>query len=184
MQKLYNVAVILSCVWLTSCATVTPEITKISEQTYRITGKLHQDEYDQIINIVKQHQDQTLSFYVTSIGGTSADLISAMDAVYQHGRVHWYVVEHCDSACAIMALATRHAHGQIKLHSFYSHHHHEVRAAPEYNERILAKLHSYGYDTARIHHMFDSVEKLWTVNVIDGEIIYGNNSGLELKANK
>lgn len=176
MQKLYNVAVILSCAWLVGCATTPSEITKVSEQTYKISGRLHQNEYDQIIDIVKQHQGQPLNFYVTSIGGNSADLIPAMDAVYQHGQVHWYVVEHCDSACAVMALATRHAHGQIKLHSFYSHRHHEVKAAPEYNERILDKLHSYGYNTDRIHHMFDSVEKLWTVNVIDGEIIYGNTN--------
>lgn len=166
------ISVVFLCITLISCATISPEITKVSEQTYRIIGKLHQEEYDQIIDIVRQYPNQRLNFYVTSIGGTSADLIPAMDAVYKHGRVHWYVTEYCDSACAVMALATRHGHGEIKLHSFYAYHHHAAHAAPEYNERILDKLHSYGYDTARMHHMFDSVEQLWTLNVVDGEIIY------------
>jgi len=165
----FSVLIFLSFM-LMGCAT--QEITKISEQDYKVVGKLHKEEYDEIITIVKQHPNQPLNFYVTSIGGNSADLIPAMDAVYEHGQVHWYVVDRCDSACAVMAPATRHAHGEIKLHSFYSYHHHAAHPAPEYNERILAKLQSYGYDTVKIHHMFDSVEQLWTVNVIDGEIIY------------
>jgi hypothetical protein len=168
MQKIFNI-VILSFS-LVGCAT--SEITKVSDQTYKVVGRLHKEEYDEIITIVQKHQDQPISFYVTSIGGNSADLIPAMDAVYEHGQVHWYVVDHCDSACAVLALATRHAHGQIKLHSFYSYHHHAAHAAPEYNEVILGKLKSYGYDTSKMHHMFDSVEKLWTINVVDGEIIY------------
>lgn len=160
---------ILVCFAMTGCAT--SEITKISEQDYKVVGKLHKEEYDEIITIVKQHPDQPLNFYVTSIGGTSEDLLDAMDTVHAHGLVNWYSIEYCDSACAIMALATRHAHGEFKLHSFYSHHHHKVRAAPEYNERILNKLHSYGYDTDQMHHMFDSVEQLWPVIIEDGKII-------------
>jgi hypothetical protein len=167
LQKLFN---ILLCLGLVGCAT--PEITKVSNQTYKIVGKLHKEEYDEIITIVNDHQNQPLSFYVTSGGGTSVDLIPAMDAVYQHGRVHWYVVDRCDSACAVMALATRHAHGQIKLHSFYAYHHHAAHAAPEYNKILLVKLQLYGYDTAQMHHMFDSVEQLWTLNILDGEIIH------------
>ena len=151
------------------CAT--SEITKIGDQSYKVVGRLHKEEYDEIINIVQKHQGQPVSFYVTSIGGNSADLIPAMDAVHQHGMVYWQVVDHCDSACAVLALATCHAHGKIKLHSFYAYHHHAAHAAPEYNERILDKLHSYGYDTTKMHHMFDSVEQLWTLNVVDGKII-------------
>lgn len=169
MLKLYSYVMIASM--LVGCASG-PSIVKLDEQNYQVTGKLHKDEYDEIITIVKQHPNQPLNFYVNSIGGTSEDLIDAMDTVYQHGLVNWYAVEHCDSACAIMALATRHAYGEFKLHSFYSHRHHEVRAAPEYNERILDKLHSYGYDTDRMHYMFDSVEQLWPIIIVDGKIIY------------
>jgi hypothetical protein len=169
MQKIFNIIFLLVCLSLVGCAT--SEITKVSDQTYKVVGRLHKEEYDEIITIVQKHQGQPVSFYVTSIGGNSADLIPAMDAVYEHGMVYWYVVDRCDSACAVMALATRHAHGQIKLHSFYAYHHHAAHAAPEYNERILNRLHSYGYDTARMHHMFDSVEKLWTIDVVDGKII-------------
>ena len=88
--------IILLCIILIGCAT--PEITKLNEQTYKVVGKLHKEEYDEIITIVQKYQDRPISFYVTSIGGNSVDLIPAMDAVYAHGRVHWHVVDYCDSA--------------------------------------------------------------------------------------
>jgi hypothetical protein len=133
MLKLYSYLTI--AIILIGCAT--PEITKLSEQDYKVVGKLHKEEYDEIITIVRQHPNQPLNFYVTSIGGTSEDLLDAMDTVHQHGLVNWYAVDYCDSACAIMALATHHAYGEFKLHSFYSRSHHQVLAAPTYNERIL-----------------------------------------------
>jgi len=167
LLKLYSSLILASI--LIGCTT--PEITKLSEQDYKVVGKLHKEEYDKIITIVKQHPNQPLNFYVTSIGGTSEDLLDAMDTVYQHGLVNWYAVDYCDSACAIMALATHHANGKFKVHSFYSHKHHQIIAAPEYNERILKNLNSYGYDTDRIHYMFDSVEQLWTIVIVDGKII-------------
>jgi hypothetical protein len=169
MLKLFN---ILLCVGLVGCATASPNVAEINQLSYRVTGKLHKDEYDRIIELVRANTNRQIDFYVTSYGGNSEHLIDAMDAVYQHGQVHWYAVDTCDSACAIMALATRHAHGEFKLHSFYSNHNHKVLAAPEYNERILARLKAYGYDTDRIHYMFDSVRVLWTVKIVDGEIIY------------
>ena len=169
MQKVFKILVLLLSIGLMGCAT--PEITKLSEQDYKVVGKLHKEEYDEIITIVKQHPGQPLNFYVTSIGGTSEDLLDAMDTVHAHGLVNWYAVDYCDSACAIMALATHHAYGEFKLHSFYSRSHHQVLAAPTYNERILKKLNSYGYDTDRIHHMFDSVEHLWPIIIEDGKII-------------
>jgi|688.fasta_scaffold426779_2 hypothetical protein len=169
MQKVFKILVLLLSISLMGCAT--PEITKLSEQDYKVVGKLHKEEYDEIITIVKQHPGQPLNFYVTSIGGTSEDLLDAMDTVHAHGLVNWYAVDYCDSACAIMALATHHAYGEFKLHSFYSRSHHQVLAAPTYNERILKKLNSYGYDTDRIHHMFDSVEHLWPIIIEDGKII-------------
>ena len=168
MPKLYS-CILLAGV-LISCANA-PAIVKVNEQTYKVTGKLHKEEYDEIITIVRQHPNQPLNFYVTSIGGTSEDLFEAMDTVHQHGLINWYSVDYCDSACAIMALATHHANGEFKLHSFYSRSHHQVLAAPEYNERILKKLNSYGYNTDRIHYMFDSVEQLWPVIIKDGKII-------------
>jgi hypothetical protein len=148
-----------------------PQVEKIAEGEYKITGKLHKAEYDEIITIVNQHPHQHLNFYVTSYGGTSEDLLPAMDAVYNHGMVTWYTVGQCDSACAVMALATHHAYGDIKLHSFYSRHHHELQAAPGFNHILLDRLESYGYDRTILGPMFRSVEELCPITVLDGEIV-------------
>lgn len=147
--------------FLTACAATVPVVQKVSDNEYRITGKLDRAEYDEIIDIVHAHPGQVIRFYVDSAGGTSADLFEAMEAVHAHGQVHWYSLKHCDSACAVMALSTRHAHGEFRLHSFYKHHHHRVEPAPDFNEKILDKLGSYGYDKNRLNHMFHSVEELW-----------------------
>lgn len=147
--------------FLTSCAATVPAVQKMSDNEYKITGKLDKDEYDEIIQIVKSNPNKTISFYVSSNGGTSSDLFEAMDAVYAHGHVHWYSLNHCDSACAVMALSTKHAHGEFRLHSFYKHYHHHIEPAPDFNEKILNKLNSYGYDKNRLNHMFNSVYILW-----------------------
>ena len=123
-----NKLVFLLLIFLAGCASDFHPIEKISEHEYKVLGKLHKAEYDEIISIVKQHPNQPISFYVTSYGGTSEDLLLAMDAVHDHGMTHWYSVGQCDSACAVLALATHHANGTLKLHSFYSHRHHEEHA--------------------------------------------------------
>lgn len=162
---------ILAALALAGCLVNPPAIEKIAEDEYKVRGKLHKAEYDEIINIVNHHQGQPINFYVTSYGGTSEDLLPAMDAVYHHGMTHWYTVEQCDSACAVLALATHHANGTFKLHSFYSHHHHEVQAAPGYNHIILDRLESYGYDKNKLTPMFRSVEELSPITVLDGTIV-------------
>lgn len=147
--------------FLTACTATVPAVHKIADNEYKIIGKLDKGKYDQIIQIVKANPNKVISFYVSSHGGTSDDLFEAMDAVYAHGHVHWYSLNQCDSACAVMALSTKHAHGEFRLHSFYRHNHHHVEASPEFNERVLSKLGSYGYDQSRLNHMFHSVEELW-----------------------
>lgn len=155
---------------LSACADVQPTVQKMTESDYRVVGKLHKLEYDEIATIVDHHQGQRINFYVSSKGGNSEDLFLAMDSVYRHGNVHWYTLNECDSACAIMALATKHAHGEIRIHSFYSHRGHKVIPAPEYNEVVLNKLHSYGYETENFSYMFNSVEELWPMTLDDGKI--------------
>ena len=155
---------------LSACAgqhTITP----LTDHDYKIDGKLYKADYDQIKLIVDQHPHQRVNFFVNSIGGTSGDLLIAMDAVYHHGDVHWYVQDHCDSACAIMALSTRHAQGTIRLHSFYSRHDHHVYPAPGFNQVILDHLETYGYSRNNIDYMFRSVEEMWPINVEDGVIV-------------
>jgi hypothetical protein len=169
MKNLYSIIIFIL---LLGCVTNIPEIQKINENSYKITGKLHKNEYDEIISIVKLSQGKPIFFYVNSLGGTSEDLLEAMDAVYEHGNVYWYSVEKCDSACAIMGLATKHAYGDFRLHSFYSNHHHQIHAAPEFNAVIFKKLSSYGYNIDDISYMFDSVDVLWKVKIIDNNILY------------
>jgi hypothetical protein len=70
-----------------------------------------------------------------------------------------------------LALATHHANGTLTLHSFYSHHHHEVQAAPGYNHIILDRLESYGYDRTKLTPMFRSVEQLCPLTILDGTIV-------------
>lgn len=161
---------ILFCLTLAGCAEIEPEIKHVKDNDYKITGKLHKFEYDQIIDIVKTHPNARINFYVTSPGGTSEDLFEAMDAMYQHGDVHWYVLDDCSSACAVMALSTRHAHGKLRLHSFYQHKRNKVIPAPEYNEKVLEHLRQYGYDVNSISYMFGSVEKMWPFIVEGSEI--------------
>lgn len=161
---------ILTLTMMVGCAPIEPSIKKINDTDYRITGKLYKLEYDEIIDIVQRHENQRINFYVSSHGGTSEDLFLAMDTVYRHGNVHWYALNDCSSACAVMALSTKHAHGTFRLHSFYSHHGHKVIPSPEYNELVLNKLRTYGYDTDRIHHMFHSVEELWPFVLNESEI--------------
>lgn len=152
----------LLTVTLLSCAAQQPsDLTQWSHNEYRFFGKFQKAEYDKIIEIVQQHPKEKIVFYVTSHGGTSDDLFLAMDTLYQHGNVHWHSVNDCSSACAVLALSTRNAHGTFRLHSFYSHHHHKVMASPEFNERVLAKLKSYGYDVDELGYMFHSVEEMW-----------------------
>lgn len=164
---------LLSVAVLAGCASLepVPVVTTVDEHEYMILGKLHKDDYDMIKAIVERHPNERLNFHVNSIGGTSGDLLLAMDAVYHHGNVHWYVVEHCDSACAVMALSTRHAHGTVRLHSFYGHEHHRVYPATEYNRIILDRLESYGYERAEINYMFRSIEELWPVTLEDGVMV-------------
>jgi hypothetical protein len=155
---------------ITGCASQ-HAITPLTDHDYKIDGKLIKTDYDQIKLIVDQHQGKRVNFFVNSIGGTSNDLLIAMDAMYYHGDVHWYVQDHCDSACAIMALSTKHAQGTIRLHSFYSKHDHHVYAAPEFNQVIIDRLEKYGYPRNKIDYMFRSVEELWPINVEDGVIV-------------
>jgi len=161
---------IILLVLLTACAEQ-PVITTLTDHDYKISGKLHKADYDQIKLIVEQHPGQRVNFFVNSIGGTSGDLLMTMDTMYHHGDVHWYVEDHCDSACAVMALATKHAQGTIRLHSFYSRHGHHVYPAPEFNQVILDHLETYGYSRNNIDYMFRSVEELWPINVEDGVIV-------------
>lgn len=160
---------ILLCLLLIGCTTVNT-VEHMKDSDYKITGHLDKEDYDEIISIVKKHPNERINFYVSSGGGTSADLFECMDTMYKHGNVHWYALNRCDSACAVLALSTRHANGSYRLHSFYKHHHHHVEAAPQYNEKVLEKLRGYGYDTDRIHHMFNSVEELWDITLNDGRI--------------
>lgn len=160
MNRHLLINVMLICSLLTACATKPPVVRKVGDNDYNINGKFDKEKYDKIIEIVKDNPNRTLNFYVSSWGGTSDDLFEAMDAVYAHGRVHWYSLDHCDSACAVMALSTKHAHGNFRLHSFYKHNHHHVEASPDFNEKVLNKLGSYGYNQAKLRHMFNSVEKL------------------------
>lgn len=156
---------------LLGCATEPPTIAKLNEHDWRISGKLDKPEYDEIIRIVKSHPHEPINFYVSSGGGTSADLLDAMDAVHEHGLTHWWILNQCDSACGIMALSTGHAHGGIRLHSFYKHYHHKILPAPEYNQTLLKKLDTYGYDSHYLNHMFHSVEELWDLRLEDGKIV-------------
>jgi len=171
MINIKHSLIILSAL-LTACA-AQPVITTLTDHDYRINGRLHKADYDQIKIIVNQHTGQRVNFFVNSIGGTSSDLLMAMDAVYHHGDVHWYVQvqDHCDSACAVMALSTRHAQGTIRLHSFYSRHDHHVYPAPGFNQVILDHLETYGYARNNIDYMFQSVETLWPITVEDGVIV-------------
>jgi hypothetical protein len=158
------------CLLLVGCAGLT-SVQHVKESDYRITGKLDKNEYDEIISIVKKHPNENLNFYVSSIGGTSNDLFECMDTMYMHGHVNWYVLNQCDSACAILALSTKHAYGTYRLHSFYKHEDHHVYAAPDFNEKVMSKLRSYGYNTDKIHHMFNSVDVMWDITLKDGEIV-------------
>jgi hypothetical protein len=166
-----HVKLIFILLLLTACTATIPVVQKVADSEYRIVGKLDKEEYDEIIQIVKSNPNKTISFYVSSAGGTSADLFEAMDAVNKHGNVYWYSLDHCDSACAIMALSTKHAYGLFRMHSFYRHHRHHREAAPDFNEKVLNKLDSYGYDKNRLRHMFDSVEKLCPILMADDEIV-------------
>ena len=162
--------ILVAC--LSGCATTERlSIEHVHGTDYRITGKLDQDEYDEIIRIVKAHPKEPITFYVSSGGGTSHDLFECMDALYQHGQVHWYSLDRCDSACAILALSTRHAHGNYRLHSFYRHKDHHKEPAPYYNNLVLDRLGKYGYDTDKLHHMFHSPEVLWDITLDDGVIV-------------
>lgn len=157
---------------IAGCATTEQlSVEHLKGNDYRIVGHLDQDEYDEIIRIVRANWGKPVNFYVSSRGGTSHDLFECMDTLYAHGQVHWYVLDKCDSACAILALSTRHAHGTFKVHSFYKHHHHHVEAAPAYNELVLEKLGHYGYDVGYLSHMFHSVEELWDLRLEDGVIV-------------
>ena len=169
MIKITHSLIILSAL-LTACAEQ-PVITTLTNHDYKVSGKLHKADYDQIKHIVEQHPGERVNFFVNSIGGTSGDLLLAMDAVYHHGDVHWYVEDYCESACAVMALSTKHAQGTIRLHSFYSRHNHHVYPAPEFNQIIIDHLEKYGYSRNNIDYMFQSVETLWPITVEDGVIV-------------
>jgi hypothetical protein len=160
--------IILCLVFLVGCNTVTT-IEQVNTHDYKIVGKLDKIEYDKIITIVKSHPNEPVNFYVYSNGGTSRDLFEAMDSMYYHGNVHWFSTR-CDSACAVMALSTKHAEGKFRLHSFYRRDRHQIYAAPEFNKQVLDHLQTYGYDTEKINYMFYSVEELWTITIHDGVI--------------
>jgi len=164
------IRLIILSILITGCASH-HAITPLTDHDYKIDGKLIKTDYDEIKLIVDHHPGQRVNFFVNSIGGTSGDLLIAMDAMYHHGDVHWYVQDHCDSACAIMALSTKHAQGTIRLHSFYSKHDHHVYAAPEFNQVIIDRLEKYGYSRNKIDYMFRSVEELWPINIEDGVIV-------------
>jgi hypothetical protein len=157
-------------IFIVGCAEINPSIEKIDETHYKIIGKLHKIEYDKIITIVEQHKNEQINFYVTSYGGTSEDLFEAMDAMYYHGNVHWYSINDCSSACAVMALSTRHAHGDFRLHSFYRRDKNRIIPAPEYNKKILKKLENYGYSTTNLQPMFYSVEEFCPITIDEYKI--------------
>jgi len=164
---------LLLCLTLTGCATTPQQLTveHIKEQDYKVTGHLDREEYEEIIRIVRANWGKPINFYATSHGGSSDDLFECMDTLYAHGQVHWYSVSHCNSACAILALSTRHGHGDFKMHSFYRRHHHYVETATRYNELTLEKLEHYGYDVGFLSHMFHSPEELWDLHLEDGVIV-------------
>jgi hypothetical protein len=162
-------------IFLTACSASVPTVEKKAEHEFKISGKLDQYEYDKIIDIVKSNPNQTVIFYVTSYGGTSNHLFEAMDAVYNHGHIEWYSLYQCDSACAVMALSTKHAHGHFRLHSFFRHYNHKIEASPEFNDKVLNKLSNYGYDKKYLNHMFHSVEELWSFDVDENKIIEDTN---------
>ena len=175
MRKLYN---LILAVLLTGCVENTAHehvsVHQVTDHNYEFIGHLYSSDYDNILLILEHNPNQQLNFYVTSDGGTSRHLLTVMDALYSHGKVNWYVVDHCDSACAILALSTKHATGKVNLHSFYAEHHHVIHIAPQFNHLILAKLETYGYDTLKLEPMFTTVKKMWPVVLEDGVIVdYG-----------
>jgi hypothetical protein len=146
---------------LSSCSTNLPVVEHTSTNDYKIVGKLDKQQYDEIIEIVRCNPGMRINFYVSSIGGTSNDLFLAMDSMNEHGNVHWYSVGYCESACAVMALSTKHAHGHFRLHSFYKKHGNHIEASPYFNGLVLQKLEVYGYDIHNIQHMFSDVYKMY-----------------------
>jgi ATP-dependent protease ClpP protease subunit len=177
MQKLYS-QIIVATIILSGCTFTRPEhvsIEQTSDSEYRFNGHLYATDYDNILSILAQHPGQELSFYITSDGGTSNHLIPLMDALYNHGKANWYVVDYCNSACAILALSTRHANGKLNLHSFYAVHHHSILMAHQFNQQVLDKLKIYGYNTEKLKPMFTTVKKMWTVTIKDGVIVNYNS---------
>jgi hypothetical protein len=168
-MALLKILVLICFMIIQGCATEIG-VKHIRDRDYKVQGHLDRDEYDEIIRIVKTHPGQTVNFYASSRGGTSHDLFECMDTLYQHGQVYWYSLDRCDSACAILALSTKHASGHFRLHSFYRHHNHHAEAAPAYNHQILDHLGRYGYDTTKLDPMFHSVEELWDITLNDGKL--------------
>jgi len=169
-NKVLKLFILMSFIIIQGCAIERLGVKHIRDRDYQVQGHLDRDEYDEIIRIVKSHPDQTINFYASSRGGTSHDLFDCMDALYQHGQVYWYSLDRCDSACAVLALSTKHAQGHFRLHSFYRHHNHHAEASPTYNHLILDHLGRYGYDTTKLDYMFHSVEELWDITLDDGKI--------------
>jgi hypothetical protein len=152
---------------LTACSSAPPAVQQVGDRQYTVVGRLDKMEYDSIIDIINHNPGLPITFYATSHGGSSAHLFDAMEAVHKHGQVHWYSLNYCESACAIMALSTRHAHGDFKIHSFYRKNHNHLELASDFNEKVLGMLGSYGYDCNRLNHMFSSAEVLWNVHMED-----------------
>jgi hypothetical protein len=168
-NKVLKLFILMSFIIIQGCAIERLGVKHIRDRDYQVQGHLDR-EYDEIIRIVKSHPDQTINFYASSRGGTSHDLFDCMDALYQHGQVYWYSLDRCDSACAVLALSTKHAQGHFRLHSFYRHHNHHAEASPAYNHLILDHLGRYGYDTTKLDYMFHSVEELWDITLDDGKL--------------
>ena len=123
-----------------------------------LSGTFDDSSYNDLYKVLNKYSNYNIIIHANSNGGMFKDsnsIVNIMDLIHKH-NVKWIVGEkaHCYSMCAIAGISAKNVSGVLNFHGFHNYTLHENNLKKivlkeintEVNEKILNKLHQYGYN--------------------------------------
>ncbi len=143
-----------------------------NDLNFVFTGRIDQQSYRNIIDVINAHPHQKITIHANSNGGYIDGILEAMDAIHQHGQVIWNVSQYdkCVSACAVLGMSAKHINGKLSFHSVYTRYDAKSYKLLGNNDEIQQRLIGFGYDAQLIKQIFLSINIYRSIEFLNGKI--------------
>ena len=176
MWKLINCLILIlltGCVGLKQIALLK---TTPNQLNFTFSGRIDQESYRHIIEIINTYPNQAIVINANSNGGYIDGILEAMDAIHKHGNISWNVsnYDRCLSACAVLGMSAKTINGKLSFHSTYTRYDSKTFKLLVNNNEIQERLISFGYDPQLVKQIFLSINIYRSIEFMHGEITQVN----------